>query len=57
MTPMRSSCSLTGSMENWLSEGLPVDAVAIRNAVKAIAVNPHGTFYFHTGRLPARRLL
>jgi len=43
-----------------MSEGLPVDAVALRNEVKTkyrdVAVNPHGTFHFHTGRPLARRL-
>src|SRR6516225_11479746 len=43
-----------------MSEGLPVDAVALRNEVKAKyregAVNPRSTFHFHTGRLLARRL-
>jgi arsenite methyltransferase len=43
-----------------MSEGLPVDAVALRNEVKAkyrdVAVNPHRTFHFHTGRSLARRL-
>ena len=43
-----------------MSEGLPVDAVALRNEVKAkyrdVAVNPHGIFHFHTGRPLARRL-
>jgi SAM-dependent methyltransferase len=39
---------------------LPVDAVALRNEVSAkyrdVAINPHGTFHFHTGRPLARRL-
>ena len=43
-----------------MSEGLPVDAVALRDEVKAkyrdVAVNPHGNFHFHTGRPLARRL-
>lgn len=43
-----------------MSEGLPVDAVALRDEVKAkyrdVAVNPHGTYHFHTGRPLARRL-
>src|SRR5438067_10015804 len=43
-----------------MSEALPVDAVALRDEVKAkyrdVAVNPHGTFHFHTGRPLARRL-
>ena len=43
-----------------MSETLPIDAVALRNEVRAkyrdVAVNPHGTFHFHTGRPLARRL-
>lgn len=43
-----------------MSEGLPVDAVALRDEVKAkyrdVAVNPRGSFHFHTGRPLARRL-
>ena len=43
-----------------MSEALPVDAVALRDEVRAkyrdVAVNPHGTFHFHTGRALARRL-
>src|SRR5438105_5885679 len=43
-----------------MSEALPVDTVALRDEVKAkyrdVAVNPHGTFHFHTGRPLARRL-
>jgi arsenite methyltransferase len=43
-----------------MSESLPVDAVALRDEVKAkyrdVAVNPHSTFHFHTGRLLARHL-
>jgi arsenite methyltransferase len=43
-----------------MSEGLPVDAVALRDEVKAkyrdVAVNPHGSYHFHTGRPLARRL-
>ena len=43
-----------------MSDALPVDAVALRNEVSAkyreVAVNPHGTFHFHTGRPLARRL-
>ena len=39
---------------------LPVDAAALRDEVKAkyrdVAVNPHGSFHFHTGRPLARRL-
>jgi len=43
-----------------MSEALPVDATALRDEVKAkyrdVAVNPHGTFHFHTGRPLAQRL-
>jgi arsenite methyltransferase len=43
-----------------MSETLPVDAVALRDEVKAkyrgVAVNPHGIYHFHTGRALARRL-
>ena len=43
-----------------MTEALPVDAVALRDEVRAkyrdVAVNPHGTFHFHTGRPLARRL-
>ena len=43
-----------------MSEGLPVDAVALRDEVKAkyrdVAINPRGTFHFHTGRALAQRL-
>jgi SAM-dependent methyltransferase len=43
-----------------MSEALPVDAAALREEVKAkyraVAVDPHGTFHFHTGRPLARRL-
>jgi len=43
-----------------MSEALPVDAVALRDEVRAkyrdVAVNPRGTFHFHTGRALARRL-
>jgi arsenite methyltransferase len=43
-----------------MSEALPVDAVALREEVKAkyraVAVDPHGSYHFHTGRPLARRL-
>jgi SAM-dependent methyltransferase len=43
-----------------MSETLPVDAVALRDEVKAkyrdVAVKPHGAYHFHTGRALARRL-
>src|SRR5215469_15418095 len=43
-----------------MTETLPVDAVALRDEVRAkyrdVAVNPRGTFHFHTGRPLARHL-
>jgi SAM-dependent methyltransferase len=43
-----------------MTDGLPVDAIALREEVKtkyrAVAINPHGSFHFHTGRPLARRL-
>ena len=43
-----------------MSNSLPVDAVELREEVKSkyrdVAVNPHGSFHFHTGRPLARRL-
>ena len=43
-----------------MSAALPVDAVALRDEVRAkyrdVAVDPHGSFHFHTGRPLARRL-
>jgi arsenite methyltransferase len=43
-----------------MSDGLPVDAIALREEVKskyrAVAVNPHGGYHFHTGRPLAKRL-
>jgi arsenite methyltransferase len=43
-----------------MTDGLPVDAMALREEVKtkyrAVAVNPHASFHFHTGRPLARRL-
>ena len=43
-----------------MSDDLPVDAVALREEVKAkyreVAVKPRGSFHFHTGRPLARRL-
>ncbi|HWE44782.1 MAG TPA: hypothetical protein VG407_02050 [Caulobacteraceae bacterium] len=43
-----------------MSDALPVDAVALRDEVRAkyreVAVNPHGGFHFHTGRPLARHL-
>jgi arsenite methyltransferase len=43
-----------------MNDALPVDVVALRDEVRAkyrdVAVNPHSTFHFHTGRPLARRL-
>jgi SAM-dependent methyltransferase len=43
-----------------MSDGLPVDAIALREEVKskyrAVAVNPHDSYHFHTGRPLTRRL-
>jgi arsenite methyltransferase len=43
-----------------MTDALPVDPAALREEVKtkyrAVAVDPHGTFHFHTGRPLARRL-
>jgi arsenite methyltransferase len=43
-----------------MTDALPVDPAALRGEVKtkyrAVAVDPHGTFHFHTGRPLARRL-
>jgi arsenite methyltransferase len=43
-----------------MSDDLPVDAITLRDEVKtkyrAVAVNPHGSYHFHTGRPLARRL-
>src|ERR1700739_185759 len=43
-----------------MSNGLSVDAVALREEVKSkyrsVAVDPHGSYHFHTGRPLARRL-
>jgi arsenite methyltransferase len=43
-----------------MSNGLPVDAVALREEVKSkyrsVAVDPHGSYHFHTGRPLARHL-
>ncbi len=43
-----------------MSDGLPVDAIALREEVKskyrAVAVDPHGSYHFHTGRPLTRRL-
>src|SRR5438067_6053934 len=43
-----------------MSDALPVDPTALREEVKtkyrAVAVDPHGGYHFHTGRLLARHL-
>ena len=43
-----------------MSDGLPVNPLALREEVKAkyraVAVDPHGGYHFHTGRPLARRL-
>ena len=43
-----------------MTSELSVDADALRREVRSkyreVAVNPHGTFHFHTGRPLARRL-
>jgi arsenite methyltransferase len=43
-----------------MSDGLPVDPLALREEVKskyrAVAVDPHSSYHFHTGRPLARRL-
>jgi SAM-dependent methyltransferase len=43
-----------------MSNSLPVDAVALREEVKtkyrAVAINPHSGYHFHTGRPLAHRL-
>jgi arsenite methyltransferase len=46
--------------ENGMTDGLPVDPTALREEVKtkyrAVAVNPHSVYHFHTGRPLAHRL-
>src|SRR3974377_1441669 len=46
--------------EEGMGDGLFVDPLALREEVKAkyraVAVDPHGSFHFHTGRPLARRL-
>ena len=43
-----------------MSDGLPVDPVALRDEVKskyrAVAVDPHASYHFHTGHELTRRL-
>jgi SAM-dependent methyltransferase len=52
--------ALSFKEEEGMSSELPVDPLALREEVKskyrAVAVNPHGGFHFHTGRPLARRL-
>ena len=49
-----------GPLFGRTSDGLPVDPLALREEVKskyrAVAVDPHGSYHFHTGRPLARRL-
>jgi SAM-dependent methyltransferase len=46
--------------EEGMSDGIPVDPLPLREEVKskyrAVAVDPHGSYYFHTGRPLAWRL-
>jgi arsenite methyltransferase len=48
------------SKEEGMSDGLAVDPLALREEVKskyrAVAVDPHGSYHFHTGRPLTRRL-
>jgi arsenite methyltransferase len=48
------------SKEKGMSDGLAVDRLALREEVKskyrAVAVDPHGSYHFHTGRPLTRRL-
>jgi SAM-dependent methyltransferase len=43
-----------------MNDGLPVDPLALREEVKskyrAVAIDPHGNYHFHTGRPLAQRL-
>jgi arsenite methyltransferase len=43
-----------------MTDGVPVDPLALREEVKskyrAVALDPHGSYHFHTGRPLARRL-
>src|ERR1700726_299634 len=43
-----------------MSTSSPVDAIALREEVKSkyrsVAVDPHGSYHFHTGRSLTRRL-
>jgi len=46
--------ALSFTKEEGMSDGLPVDPLALREEVKAkyraVAVDPHGSYHFHTGR-------
>src|SRR6516165_7387356 len=46
--------------EERMNDGLPVNPLALREEVKskyrAVAVDPHGNYHFHTGRPLSRRL-
>jgi len=46
--------------EEGMTDGLPIDPLALREEVKskyrAVAVEPHARYHFHTGRPLARRL-
>src|SRR5262249_5115884 len=46
--------------EEGMSNQLPVDPLALREEVqakcRAVAIDPHGSYHFHTGRPLARRL-
>jgi arsenite methyltransferase len=48
------------SKEEGMSDGLAVDPLALREEVKskyrAVAVDPHGSYHFHTGRPLTQRL-
>jgi len=50
----------TSEKEDRMSQALAVDAVTLRDEVKAkyrdVAVNPRGTYHFHTGRPLAQRM-
>jgi arsenite methyltransferase len=51
---------LSFKWEKGMSDGLPVDPLALREEVKAkyraVAADPHSSYHFHTGRPLARRL-
>jgi arsenite methyltransferase len=52
--------ALSFKEEEGMSDSIPVDPLALREEVKskyrAVAVDPHGGYHFHTGRPLARRL-